>query len=133
VDDLFAYVWSHLAGRVNGPFSFRFVFQPLMAVLCAARDGIVDAREGRPPYFWRFFSTSDRPKELLREAWKAVARVITLGVVMDVMYQLMVFHWIHPFELVVIVMTLAFAPYLLLRGPITRIVRLFIRGRARTS
>jgi hypothetical protein len=133
VDDTFARIWSDLAGRLYGPFSFRFVLQPVMAVLYAARDGIVDARQGRPAYFWTIFSRPDERGELLREGWKAVARVIALGVVMDVIYQLLVFHRIHPFELVLVVLTLAFVPYLLARGPINRIARRFIVGKVRTS
>jgi hypothetical protein len=37
---------------VHGPFSFRFVLQPLMGLINATRDGIVNARQGRSPYFW---------------------------------------------------------------------------------
>jgi len=42
---------------------------------------------------------------------------------MDVLYQLIEFKTIYPGELIVIVLTLAFVPYLLLRGPINRIAR----------
>jgi hypothetical protein len=50
-----------------------------------------------------------------------VTRVILLGVVMDTIYQLIVFRWIHPLQLVVVVLGLAFLPYVVLRGPIGRI------------
>ena len=123
MDDLLNRIWSDLSVRVHGPFSFRFLLQPLMGLLYAARDGVIDARQGRPPYFWTIFTRRDERWELLREGGKAVARVIALGVVIDVIYQLLVFHWIHPFELVVIVLALAFAPYVLARGPINRIAR----------
>jgi len=121
-----------LQGRLHGPFAFRFVLQPAMALLYAARHGILDARQGRPPYFWTIFTSRRDRWELLREGKDAVARVIALGVVMDFLYQLIEFHWIYPFQLVVIVLTLAFVPYLLLRGPINRIARLFIVGRVPT-
>ena len=52
-----------------------------------------------------------------------VMRVLVLGVVMDVLYQLIVFKTIHPLQLVVIVLLLAFAPYLALRGPVNRIAQ----------
>jgi hypothetical protein len=38
-------------------------------------------------------------------------------------YQLIVFRWIHPVELVVVVLLLAFVPYLLIRGPVNRLAR----------
>jgi hypothetical protein len=123
VDDLVARIWSDLTARVHGPFAFRFLLQPLMGLMYAARDGIVDARQGRPPYFWSVLFTPDSRAALLREGWKALLRVIGLGVVMDVIYQLTVLGTIYPFELVVIVLALAFVPYVLARGPINQIAR----------
>ena len=69
-DDTLARLWSELAGRLHGPFAFRFVLQPLTAALYAARDGIVDAREGRPAYFWSIFSKRNDRVDLLREGWR---------------------------------------------------------------
>jgi hypothetical protein len=71
-------------------------------------------------------------RALLREGWNAELRVIGLGVVMDVIYQFMVFGMICPFELVVIVLALAFVPYVIVRGPINRIARAWITGKVRT-
>ena len=112
---------SDLVGRLDGPFSFRFVLQPVVAMIYAARDGLADAREGRPPYFWALFTRPDQRRLMLREGWKAVTRVIVLGVVMDTTYQVIEFRWIHPLQLMVIVVGLAFVPYVLLRGPIGRL------------
>ena len=131
IDDTLTRVATDLFGRLEGPFAFRFVLQPLMAAFYATRDGVKDARQGRPAYFWALLSGRGDRWQLLREGEHAVIRVIALGVVMDVIYQLMVFRWIHPFELIVTVLGLAFVPYLLLRGPINRIARHFVRGRVR--
>ena len=121
MDDQWSRFVSDLAGRWNGPFSFRFFLQPLMAMLYALRDGVADARANRPPYFWSLFTEPDQRRQRLREGWKAVARVIALGVFMDLVYQLMVFRWVHPLQLAVVVLGLALLPYLLLRGPVERI------------
>jgi hypothetical protein len=121
MDDVFTRFVSELADRLHGPFSFRFVLQPLMALFYATRDGLADARAGRPPYFWTIFTRTDERQRLLSEGWKAMSRVIGLGAVIDAIYQLIVFHWIHPLQLVVIVLGLAFLPYVLIRGPIGRI------------
>jgi hypothetical protein len=132
VDDILTRIWSDLAARVHGPFSFRFLLQPLMAVFYAARDGIVDARQERPPYFWTIFTRRGERWELLREGEKAVGRVIALAVLMDVVYQLLIFHRIYPLELIVIVLALAFVPYMILRGPINRIARAWMTRKIRT-
>ena len=95
MDDLLTRIWSDLIGRLHGPFSFRFVLQPLMAAIYAAHDGLSDAREGRPPYLWTIFTRSAQRWKLLREGWRRERRVILLGVVMDLLYQLIVFRSLH--------------------------------------
>jgi hypothetical protein len=121
MDDLLARFVSDLVGRLHGPFSFRFLMQPTMALIYAAHDGLADARVGRPPYFWTIFTQPGERWRLLREGWRAVTRVLVLGAVMDAIYQLIVFRWIHPLQLVVVVPGLAFVPYVLCRGPVERI------------
>ena len=123
MEDALGRMASNLIGRLHGPFSFRFVLQPVAAALYAVHDGLADAREGRPAYFWSILTGPQGRYALLREGWHRVTRVIVLGVVMDVLYQLIVFKAIYPGELIVVVLTLACAPYLLMRGPINRIAR----------
>ena len=122
MDTLTSFV-PDLLGRLDGPFSFRFVLQPMMAAIYAILDGLRDARQRKPPYLRTILTRPDLRRELLREGCYRVARIIVLGIVMDVAYQIIVFKTIHPFQLVVIVLALAFVPYVLLRGPITRIAR----------
>jgi hypothetical protein len=98
-------------------------------MLYAIRDGVKDARVGRPAYFWSLLTEDGHRGERLHEGWAAVARVIGLGAVIDLIYQVMVFRSVHPLQLVVIVLLLAFVPYLLLRGPVNRIARRFVRTR----
>ena len=132
MDELLTRFWSDVVGRFHGPFSFRFVLQPLMALVFAARDGIVDARQGRPPYFWTIFTRPGERWDLLREGGKAVTRVIALGVLMDVAYQLLTFHRIYAPQLIVIVLALAFLPYVVFRGPINRIAKAWMTRRVRS-
>jgi hypothetical protein len=132
MDDLLSRFVPELIGRLHGPFAFRFVLQPIMAGLLALHDGLADARQGRPAYFWRVVSRGAERRALLREGWHRVTRVLVLGVVMDVLYQLIEFKTLHPLQLVVIVLTLAFVPYLLLRGPINRIARWWMSTSTKT-
>jgi len=121
---------SDLIDRLHGPFSFRFVLQPVMAAIYAVRDGVLDAYEGKPAYFWNVLTHSGRRAQLAT-AIHRVLRLIVLGVVMDVLYQLIVFKTIYLVQLVVIVLGLAFVPYVLLRGPINRIARRWIKAHPR--
>lgn len=129
MDDTLTRFFSELIGRLEGPFWFRFVLQPLMVMIYATRDGVADVRKGRPAYFWTILTRPDQRMPLLREGWKSVARVIAIGALIDTIYQLMVFRWIYPAQLVVVTLGLAFVPYVLLRGPIARLYRWWTSGR----
>ena len=113
----------NVTDRVGGPMTFRIILQPTMALLLAFRAGLKDAQQGRPPYFWTILTDSSQRADLLREGWKAVARVFFLAVIMDVIYQLIVFRWVYPLESILVAILLAVVPYLLIRGPVNRIVR----------
>ena len=48
--DVLARGWENFLARPEGPFSLRFVIQPVVAVGIAVRAGLRDARQGRPPW-----------------------------------------------------------------------------------
>lgn len=123
---------DHLVGRLTGPMTFRLLLQPIAAIAYAIRDGVRDARHGRQPYLWHVFTDAAARRRLLQEGVSAVGRVILLAVLMDAVYQFIVFGWVHPLELIVVVLALAFVPYLLVRGPVNRIARWWM-GRRSTS
>lgn len=109
--------------RVGGPMTFRIILQPIMAALLAFRAGLKDAQSGRPPYFWTIVTDQSQRGELIREGWKSIAHVFFLAILMDLIYQLVVLRWVYPFELILIAVLLAVVPYVLIRGPVNRLVR----------
>jgi len=121
--DMLARVWMNLGDRVGGPMTFRIILQPTMAALLALLAGLKDAREGRPPFFWTVLTDAANRADLLREGWKAIARVFFLAVIMDVIYQWIVARWIYPLEVLIVAILLAVVPYILIRGPVNRIAR----------
>ena len=123
MEDFLTRVWEGLAARVGGPMTFRLILQPLMAGLLALRAGVRDAREGRPAYFWAVLTNRAHRPDLLREGWRAVGRVFVLAIVMDVVYQWIVQRWVYPGETLIVAAVLAVVPYLLIRGPVNRLVR----------
>jgi len=120
--DMIVRAWMNLFGRVGGPMTFRIILQPTMAALLAVIAGLKDARENRPPYFWTILTDPSQRVDLIRQGWKATARVFILAIVMDVIYQLIVERWVYPFELLIVAVLLAIVPYLLIRGPVNRLV-----------
>jgi hypothetical protein len=115
--------WHDLVERPDGPMRFRFVLQPLMATIVAIRDGLKDARSGRSPYFATVLANPQERIGRLREGLNATARIIALGLVMDVIYQAVVFRTFYPDQALVVALVLAFVPYLIIRGVIARIWR----------
>lgn len=119
-------VWEMLIGRAAGPLTFRLIFQPLAAIVFAIRSGLRDAREGKPPFhFWSIFTNPARRSELLRQTWRDIYKVFIVALLLDVIYSMIVHHWIYPGQTMLVAVVLTIAPYLLLRGPVTRIARLF--------
>jgi hypothetical protein len=116
-------VWQQLIDRPTGPMAFRFILQPAMAVIAAMRDGIDDAKSGRSPYFWTLLSNPLERFGRLNEGLISTARIIFLGLCMDLVYQLIVLKTFYPGEAVIVAIALALVPYALLRGPIARIAR----------
>ena len=121
-------IWSDIFNRPGGPMALRFMLQPIMAIIAALHDGIKDARTGRSPYLWTMLMSSAKRGGRFREGLIATARTILIGLVMDTIYQAVVLKTFYPGEAVIVAILLAFVPYLLLRGPISRIARRFQHG-----
>jgi hypothetical protein len=116
----FQRIWHNLVDRPRGPMSFRFILQPLMAAITAIRDGLRDARTVRSPFFRAVFFEPQHRIAGLAEGLNAIARIILLGLVMDIVYQITVLKTFYPGEAVIVALLLAVVPYLVLRGLITR-------------
>lgn len=123
MDELFARIWENLMGRVGGPMSFRLVLQPAMAVFLAVRAGLEDARAGNPAYGWAVLTDPRHRRDLLRQGWKAIAKVFLAAIVIDLVYQFAVLRWIYPGEALLVAFLLACVPYLLVRGLVNRLMR----------
>jgi hypothetical protein len=121
VEDLFA--------RLDGPLHFRFIVQPLMATIFAVIDGVKDAKAGKPAYFWALFSIPEYRKELVKEGWKSVGKICILAIILDVIYQMKVHSAVYAGELLIVAFALAIVPYVVVRGPINRIVRMVSAGK----
>ena len=121
--EMFARVWADFVGRIDGPLHFRVIVQPLVACVLAVRGGLRDARQKRPPYLWSFAVDPGHRRERLREGWKDAGTVFLVGVVLDVIYQLIALRWAYPGEALLAAALLVLVPYLLVRGPVTFLVR----------
>jgi hypothetical protein len=111
--------------------NFRLVIQPTVASVLAIRAGLKDAREGRPAFLWAAITNADCRHELLRQGSRDVGKVFVLAVVLDAVYQLIVQRGVFLLELVVVATLLAIVPYVLIRGPVSRLAAALRRRRDR--
>ena len=119
---------TDLIGRLSGPLTLRLFLQPAVAIGLAVRDGLKDAREGRPPHFWRMVTgPPDARARRIKETWHAVLKVFIMAVLLDCVYQVMVFRWVYPVEAMVTAVVLAILPYVILRGAVTRLARTHVQ------
>ena len=107
---------------------FRLFLQPLAATILAIRAGWAEAWEGRPIFFWTLVREPAKAGTMLRNLWKIVGKVFFVAVALDVVYQLIVFHWIYPVETLIVATMLALVPCLVVRAIGNRIIT-FVRQR----
>ncbi|MGK6316465.1 hypothetical protein [Neorhizobium sp. DT-125] len=113
--------WADIFGRVGGPMSFRFFLQPAMALLAAVPDGLADARHGHSFFLWTNRGDPTARHGRLRQGLISTARVVLLGISMDVIYQLRMFDRFYPAEAVMMAILLAIIPYFAFRWIIERV------------
>jgi hypothetical protein len=123
MDASFEQLWHELLARPDGPLALRFYLQPLVALLLATRDGVRDARAGRPAYFWALFKEPEHRRERLRDGWSSIGKVFVIALVLDTVYQVIVFKGLRPVAGLIVAIVLAIVPYVLLRGPVNRLAR----------
>jgi hypothetical protein len=123
MDDFWTRIATNLADRVSGPMKFRLILQPIMASMFAVIAGLRDARLGKPPYLWSLLSDRAHRLKILQDAWKSVGRVFVLALALDVVYQVVVQHFVYPGEAVLTALVLAIVPYVILRGLVTRLTK----------
>ena len=121
MSDILVRIAENIIARTEGPLKFRMLVQPLMAMVFATMDGLKDAKAGAPPYFWSLLTTPAHRAEMVHSGWKSIGKVFILALVLDAVYQFIVQRFIYPGEAIIVSTLLAIAPYVLLRGLVTRV------------
>lgn len=112
-----------LPRRFTGPGRLRFVLQPTLATVLGVRGGRADARAGNPPYLFGLAFASGRRRELLRSGLASIRNLLAMGIVLDLVFQLVLYGAVHPGAALVVGPILICAPYAISRALTTRIAR----------
>ena len=117
MDDFLTREWQHLLRRTAGPLHLRLILQPIVATFLAIRVGLRDARP-----------------ILIRAGWKDIGRLFLMSLVLDSVYQFILFRWFYPLQALIVAFVLTIVPYVAIRGPVTRTAsRRKTRGSSTTS
>ena len=114
---------EELPQRFTGPGRLRFILQPIMAILLGIRGGLADAKAGNPPYLFGLLSSSGRRKELLQSGVAAIRNLLAAGIIMDVVFQLIIYRSVHPGAALLVGPILICLPYTLSRALTNRVAR----------
>ncbi len=107
---------EELPQRFTGPGRFRFLLQPFTAIVLGILGGLRDARSGHPPYLFRLFFSPGHRREFLRSGVAAIRNLLAIGIVMDLVFQLILYHSVHPGAAVLVGPLFICIPYALSRA-----------------
>ena len=116
--------WTDFISRFDGPLHFRLIAQPLMSIFFAVRDGRRDAREGRGAYIWKFVHKPHHRRQLLASGVKSISKVFVMALAVDVAYQFLEWGGLKPLQALLTATVLAVIPYVVLRGPVNRVMQM---------
>jgi hypothetical protein len=115
---------EELPQRFTGPGRFRFILQPATAILLGILGGIRDTKAGNPPYLFGLLFTRGYRREFLRSGVAAIRNLLAVGIIMDVVFQLILYRSVHPGAALVVGPLFICAPYAMSRALTTRVRRL---------
>ena len=129
MEDFFTRLFENFGIRVSGPMKFRFILQPLVALIFAIKAGYRDSKEGVDPYMSGLLKNEDERRELLKQTWSDVGKVFIIALIMDLVFQIIILKEIYPLEAFITAILLAFVPYFIFRGPVNRIINLIRKNK----
>lgn len=114
---------AEILERLNGPLNFRLIVMPIVVSVLAIRAGLKDAREGRPTFMRGIFSRPAERSQILRSAMADIGKIFIVASILDTAYQIMTKRPFRVIEVLFVAVACAIVPYLMLRGPVTLLVR----------
>jgi hypothetical protein len=110
--------------RLTGPGRFRFVLQPAVAILLGIRDGLLDARTGRPAYLYSLLFYQSHRGEQLWSGFNTVVNLMLMGILLGSIAQWLILGASYPGAALVIGPVLITIPYVLARALVNRVMQL---------
>jgi hypothetical protein len=120
-----------IARRFSGPGGFRLIIQPIVAIALGVRAGLIDSKQGEPPYLIALLYHPQRRQALLSNTAKHILKPFTAGVLIDLILQYFIFQRVRIVAALIVGLLLIGLPYSIARGVSNRITT--TRRRRRTD
>jgi hypothetical protein len=116
-------ILERIADRFTGPLHLRVILQPLVAIILGIKYGRSDFKKDHPPFFLDIISDKLNRNQKLKMAYRSILTPFLIGVVVDAIFQYIVFHKIHLYGTLLAGIVLIAIPYTLSRGFTNRILK----------
>jgi hypothetical protein len=113
---------QRLIAQLTGPMHVRFILQPALAIILGIRDGIHDAKEGKPAFLWDLLTNTAGCKGQLKSAVRRLLIPLIVAIVLEAIAQHLLFDQVRILRAVVLGVTIIGLPYSLARGVTNRMV-----------
>ena len=114
---------EELPQRFTGAGRFRFILQPMTASFLGIRGGLADAKTENPSYLFILLFHPGSRKELLLSGAAALSTLLAISIVMDVVFQLVLYRAVHPAAAFLVGPIFVCFPYALSRTLTERLAR----------
>lgn len=115
--------FADLAARLTGAGKFRFIVQPIVAVVLGVRYGMKDVHANLPPFLTMLAFHASHRGHALRTAVRDVCDLVAIAILLDILSQWLIFREIHPAAAIILGPVLISVPYSLAREFTNRITR----------
>jgi hypothetical protein len=117
--------YEDIPKRLTGPGRFRFILQPLVALIVGTRGGLADARTGLPPYVYTVLFHPDPAlrRQQMRSGFLSIANLVLMGILVDSICQWLILGISYPGAALAVGPVLIAAPYVIARALANRCAR----------
>jgi hypothetical protein len=123
-------VEEYLRQMWEGPGHFRFLLQPALAIALAIRDGVRDAKQGKPPFLVWLIAHRVSWAERLWLLIRHLALPLCLAVGMSFAFQIDIQGRFRPVPALGFAIFLVLLPYILVRAASNRAARTLSKRKA---
>lgn len=120
---------DELPKRFTGSGNFRFILQPVVAIILGMYGGLGDARAGKPPYLLGLVFHAKHRRELLRSGFAAISNLLAIGIILDIIFQFVLYRAIHPGAALLVGPILICVPYAISRALTTRLTQMLRKSK----